>query len=221
MTFPERLRQRAASRGIYMKPHEIRDLAEHFKILMRWNQTVHLTSVQDEGAILDRYFLESLQALRFLQEKPGVLVDVGSGNGFPALPLLMLRPNLNGRLLEPATRKRAFLKEVVRETSLVGRVQALPDRVDRPEDLAGLGPFDVLTMRAVAGVETVLAGAALGLVPGGRALLFVGQSALDVIRAECPTGLKLVKESPLIGRNASFIAVVERPSDAHPLGGTE
>ncbi len=210
MTFPERLRQRAASRGIYMQPHEIRDLAEHFKILMRWNETVHLTSVRDEGDILDRHFLESLEALKFLPEKPGVLVDVGTGNGFPALPLLMLRPNLEGRLLEPATRKRAFLKEVVRETSLAGRVQALPDRVDRPQDLAGLGPFDVLTMRAVAGVETVLAGAALGLVPGGRALLFVGQSALDVIRAECPTGLKLVKESPLIGRNASYIAVVER-----------
>lgn len=210
MTFPERLRQRAASRGIYLKPDEIRDLAEHFKILMRWNQTVHLTSVLDEGAILDRHFLESLQALKFLQEKPGVLVDVGSGNGFPALPLLMLRPNLEGRLLEPATRKRAFLKEVVRETSLAGRVQVLPDRVDRPEDLAGLGPFDVLTMRAVAGVETVLAGAAVGLVPGGRALLFVGQSALESVRAECPTGLELVKEAPLFGRNRSFIAVVER-----------
>ena len=71
MTFPERLRQRAASRGIYMQPHEIRDMAEHFKILMRWNETVHLTSVQDEGAILDRHFLESLEALKFLQEKQG------------------------------------------------------------------------------------------------------------------------------------------------------
>ena len=210
MNFPELLKQRAASREIYMKPHEIRDLVEHFKILMRWNQTVHLTLVLDEGAILDRHFLESLQALKFLQEKPGVLVDVGSGNGFPALPLLMLRPNLEGRLLEPATRKRAFLKEVVRETGLAGRVQALPDRVDCPEDLARLGPFDVLTMRAVAGVETVLAGAAVGLVPGGRALLFVGQSALDGVRAECPAGLKLIKETPLIGRNASFIVVVER-----------
>ena len=210
MTFPERLRQRASNRGIYLKPHEIRDLAKYFEILMRWNQTVHLTSVQDEGAILDRHFLESLEALKFLQEKPGVLVDVGTGNGFPALPLLIARPNLEGRLLEPATRKRAFLKEVVRETGLAGRVQALPDRVDRPEDLAGLGPFDVLTMRAVAGVETVLAGAAAGLVPGGLALLFVGQSALDCLRAECPSGLKLIKESPLIGRNASYIAVVER-----------
>ncbi len=210
MTFPERLRQRASNRGIGLKPHEIRDLTEHFKILMRWNETVHLTSIQDEGAILDRHFLESLEALKFLPEKPGVLVDVGTGNGFPALPLLMLRPNLQGRLLEPATRKRAFLKEVVRETGLAGRVQALPDRVDRPEDLAGLGPFDFLTMRAVAGVETVLAGAAAGLVPGGRALLFLGQSALEGVRAECPAGLKLVKESPLTGRSASFIAVVER-----------
>lgn len=210
MTFSERLAQRAASRGIHLKAPEIRDMERHFKILMRWNDTVLLTSVQGEDAILDRHFLESLEALRFLQEQPGVLVDVGSGNGFPALPLLMLRPNLEGRLLEPATRKRAFLKEVIRETSLAGRVKVLPDRVDRPEDLADLAPFHVLTMRAVAGIETITAAAAAGLVPGGRALLFLGRSALEDLRAECPVGLKLVKEVAITGRNASFLAVLER-----------
>jgi 16S rRNA (guanine527-N7)-methyltransferase len=210
MTFPERLARRAASRGIRLPIHEIRDLEAHFKILMRWNQTVHLTSVQGEDAILDRHFLESLEALRFLPEKPGVLVDVGTGPGFPALPLLMLRPNLEGRLLEPNTRKRAFLKEVIRETGLAGRVKALPDRVDSPEDLIGMGPFDALTMRAVAGAEMVLAGAASGLTLGGRALLFVGQSVLEGLRAECPVGLELIKEAPITGRNSSFIAVVER-----------
>lgn len=210
MTFSERLAQRAASRGIYLKAPEIRDMERHFKILMRWNNTVLLTSVQGEDAILDRHFLESLEALRFLQERPGVLVDVGSGNGFPALPLLMLRPNLEGRLLEPATRKRAFLKEVIRETSLAGRVKVLPDRVDRPEDLADLAPFHVLTMRAVAGIETITAAAAAGLVPGGRVLLFLGRSALEDLRGKCPVGLKLVKEAAITGRNASFLAVLER-----------
>jgi len=210
MTFPERLARRAATRGIALRPHQIRDLEQHFKILMRWNQTVHLTSVQGEDAILERHFLESMEALPFLQEKAGMLVDVGTGNGFPALPLLMLRPNLEGRLLEPATRKRAFLKEVIRETDLAGRVRALPDRVDRPEDLAGLAPFDIVTMRAVAGVETVVAAAAGGLVPGGRALLFVGQSALEGLEAECPVGMKLIKAAPITGRNASYLAVIER-----------
>jgi len=215
MTFPERLAQRAASRGIYLNPLQILDLAAHFKTLMQWNQSIPLTSVHGEDAILERHFLESMEALRFVQEQPGVLVDVGSGNGFPALPLLMLRPNLEGRLLEPATRKRAFLKEVVRETSLAGRVKVLPDRVDRPEDLVEMGPFDVLTMRAVAGVETVVAGDAAGLVPGGRALLFVGLSALEGLRAECPVGMELVKEAPITGRSASFLAVLERhPSPA-------
>jgi 16S rRNA (guanine527-N7)-methyltransferase len=210
MTFSERLKRRAATRGIDLKAHEIRDLSEHFKILMRWNQSVHLTSVQGEDAILERHFLESMEALPFVQEKAGLLVDVGTGNGFPALPLLMLRPHLEGRLLEPATRKRAFLKEVVRETSLAGRVHTLPDRVDRPEDLVAMAPFDVVTMRAVAGVENVLAGAAGGLVPGGRALLFVGQSALEDLRVECPVGMELIKEVTLTGRSASYLAVVER-----------
>jgi 16S rRNA (guanine527-N7)-methyltransferase len=210
MMFSERLERRAASRNIHLKHHQIRDLEMHFKLLMRWNQTVHLTSVQGEDAILERHFLESLEALPFIKEQAGVMVDVGTGNGFPALPLLMLRPHLKGHLLEPATRKRAFLKEVVRETALAGRVQALPDRVDRPGDLDGLAPFDVLTMRAVAGVEVVLAAAAAGLVPGGRALLFVGQSTLDDLRAECPVGMKLIKEVAITGRSASYLAVVER-----------
>jgi 16S rRNA (guanine527-N7)-methyltransferase len=210
MSFSESLSRRAGARGVTIGHSQMRDLERHFRLLLRWNPTAQLTSVESEEEILDRHFLESLEALRFIPESAGVLVDVGTGNGFPALPLLVMRANLEGRLLEPATRKRAFLKEVVRETSLAGRVKALPDRVDRPDDLSALGPFDILTMRAVAGVETVLAGAVSGLRPGGQALLFVGKSIIESLQDECPDGMTLVHEAKLPGRSASYIAVVER-----------
>jgi 16S rRNA (guanine527-N7)-methyltransferase len=184
----------------------------HYRLLCRWNPVAHLTSITGEEAILDRHFLESLEALAFLDDTAALLVDVGTGNGFPALPLLLLRPSLRGLLLEPSTRKRAFLKEVLRETDLGPRVDVAPDRIQRPEDLAGLGPFRYLTSRAVGIVGTLVAGAAAGLVPGGRALLFLGRSALDAMRNQQVAGLELRNELPLTGREASFLAVLERPS---------
>ena len=215
MSFSETLSRRARARGISIHHTQMVDLERHFQLLGRWNESAQLTSLSPDE-IIDRHFLESLEALRFLPEHSVRMVDVGTGNGFPALPLLMLRRNLEGYLLEPSTRKRAFLKEVIRETSLAGRVHVLPDRIDRPEDLVPLAPFHLLTMRAVAGIEVILSGAARSMEPGGKAILFVGRSALESLQEECPTGLTLSHYTELTGRTASYIAVIERISSSQP-----
>ena len=182
----------------------------HYDLLLRWNDTARLTSITYERAILDRHFLESFAALPYLEPVDGLLLDIGSGNGFPALPLLILRPELRGDLIEPAGRKRAFLKEVVREIGLEERVRVLSERILTPERLAGLGPFDCLTMRAVGRLEIILRGAEGGLAAGGRALLFLGKSKAEAVERMATAGLGVEEVVPLPRRRASYLVVLRR-----------
>ncbi len=209
MSFRDLLIQGAEQRGVALSPECADKMEIHYRLLVHWNRVVLLTSVEGEEEILQRHFLESLEVAEVLP-RAGRLVDVGSGNGFPAMPLLLHRPSLAGILLEPAVRKRAFLKEVLRETGLEDQVKVLKKRIERPEDLEPLAPIDVLTVRAVARVKILLRGAAGGLSPGGQALLFVGEEDMALIRKKCPEGLKLDREIALSGRDASFVAVVKR-----------
>lgn len=208
MSFAGSLRRAARDRGIRLRPSDLEPMEAHYRLLCRWNPTLHLTSVSGLDAIVDRHFLESLAGLPYLDGEPGALVDVGSGNGFPAVPLLLARDRLEGRLLEPSTRKGAFLKEVLRETGLDHRVRVVRSRVSRPEDLAARGPFRYLTLRAVGSLATILPGISGGLAPGGRALLYLGRSGVETVERREASGLRLEEVVPLPGRRASFLVIL-------------
>ena len=117
-------------------------LAVYLELLGRWGAAVDLVGEIDEEELLAGHVLESLAALPWVGTA-GTLLDVGSGNGFPAVPLLLGRPGLRGVLLEPRERRWAFLREVVRELEL-------PAEVVR-ERLAehGGGDYPVVTVRGV------------------------------------------------------------------------
>lgn len=185
-------------------------MEQHYRLLLRWNAAAKLTTITDLPEVVSRHFVESIVAVPQVGAAGAELIDIGSGGGFPALPILMLRPDLHGTLLEPATRKWAYLKAVIQETGLGARVRVLRRRVESRAALAGLGPFACLTMRAVAGLETLMGGAADGLRPGGRALFFVGSEAADSIRASLPAGLVVASTIPLPGRRSSFLMVLEK-----------
>ncbi len=211
--FARDLQREAERRGISVGREAAEAMSTHRELLARWNAAAKLTAMTDPVEVLDRHFLESLEALRFLPERAGRrlrLLDVGSGGGFPGLPLLMTRHDLDGELLEPASRKRAFLKEVVRATGLADRVKVSPDRIDRPDDLPPHGPLDLLTVRAVAGLPEIVAGAAVALCPGGRLLLFVGEEGASTVRAALPSSLRDRGSHPLPGRHTAQILVLER-----------
>ena len=215
MSFAADLLRAAGRRGVPLLEEQVEAMATHYRLLQRWNPAARLTSLTAEGEILDRHFLESLEAVRFLPEDDAAgegarLVDVGSGGGFPAFPLLVARPRLTGVLLEPASRKRAFLKEVARELGMADRVSVLPERIHRPEDLHRQGPFDVLTARAVGVQEVLLEGATHSLRPGGRVLLFLGQDGARAVARALPSGLRQLSAHRLPARRTACIVVLAR-----------
>ena len=169
-----------AELGVSLDEPALRVLRTHFELLVRWNRRLNLTGVRDPRQSLRRHFAESLYLTKVVSLGPGLLYDVGSGAGFPGLPLKAAHPELRVVLVESVQKKAAFLKEVVRAADLQGvRVEAA-----RAEELARRPDRELghwLTMRAVGRLDRLLPLLRQLLVPQGQVALFLG--AADAERA--------------------------------------
>jgi 16S rRNA (guanine527-N7)-methyltransferase len=147
-----------------------RNIRTYISLLLRWNRRIALTAVTDPMEILKFHFGESLFALSALPVGDGRLADIGSGAGFPGLPLRMLRPDLEVVLIEPNSKKAAFLAEIIRELNL-DHASVFRGRMEevRAEEPA----FDLVTARAVGSHEDLLVWARAHL-RTGKIVLWLG-----------------------------------------------
>jgi 16S rRNA (guanine527-N7)-methyltransferase len=148
--------------GAGVEPGVAARLGGFLELLGRWQRVTNLIGNVDAERLVGQHVGESLAALPLLPSA-GALLDVGSGNGFPAVPLLLARPGQRGILLEPRERRWAFLKEAVRQLGLAAEV-----RRERIAAHRG-GPYDAITVRALA--TGAWAAPALGLLAGDGVLV--------------------------------------------------
>src|SRR5208283_814072 len=107
------IRQLLEPFGLNLSPEQIGQMIVYLELLLRWNKKINLTGIRDEESCVTRHFGESLYLGRWVEFR-GNLLDIGSGAGFPGLGLKIIFPGLAVTLLEPVSKKRAFLKEVAR-----------------------------------------------------------------------------------------------------------
>ncbi len=125
---------------------QVLQIQRYVEILLAWNEKINLTAIRDPLEILYRHFCESMYASLAVPVENGRLADVGSGGGFPGLPLKIIQPGLRVFLVESNLKKAAFLAEVVRELGLKG-AQVL---VRRYEELSEeMAPLDYVCSRAL------------------------------------------------------------------------
>jgi 16S rRNA (guanine527-N7)-methyltransferase len=164
--------------GVAPSINLIKDVRTYTELLLKWNRIISLTSVTDVEQILRFHFGESLFALSMLPVEKSRLADVGSGAGFPGIPLAMASPTLTVTLIEPNAKKYAFLNEAIRELRL-RNVTALHSRME--ERNAPSPEFEVVTARALGKFEDLLRWAQKELAPGGRIALWLGsEDATDI-----------------------------------------
>jgi 16S rRNA (guanine527-N7)-methyltransferase len=138
--FVELLRSKLAD--IYeLSDAQINQLERHFELLTRWNRVLSLTSVRTLEEAVERHYCESVFAACNLPEGMVSVADIGSGAGFPGVPIAIVRPQCSVALIESHQRKAAFLKEASRDLANA-RVLAL-----RAENVAE--HFDWVVSRAV------------------------------------------------------------------------
>jgi len=129
-----------------------RQFAVHAAELLRWNQKINITAITDPLEIAVKHFLDSLPAVRLLPPK-ATLLDIGSGGGFPGLPLKILSPSLSITLIDASRKKVSFLKHIIRTLKLEN-IEALHMRAeDLAADARYVNRFDVIISRAFSALE--------------------------------------------------------------------
>lgn len=131
-------------------------LSAYLDLLLKWNARTNLTAIRDPEEIVRRHFGESLFAALHLAPQTPTLLDLGSGAGFPGLPIALLSPQIQVTLAESQNKKATFLREVVRSLGLNTEVWA-----NRAESLPAGRRFHTVTLRAVDNMAAAVAAAEL------------------------------------------------------------
>lgn len=150
----------------------------HVRLLLAWNVAINLTAISDPAEVAIRHVADSLAAHDLIEAGPHAnLIDLGSGGGFPGLPLAAALPGARVLLVEATAKKARFLETVVAATGLADRVAV---RATRAEALAGPGGprVDVVTARAVGSLADLVEVGLPLLRPGGR-LIAWKRGAID------------------------------------------
>ncbi len=161
----------AGHMGIVLTRRQTRQFELYRDLLVDWNTRFNLTSVDDPAGIQTRHFLDSIAALPYIPTSADSLIDIGSGAGFPGIPLHILRPDMRTTLLEATGKKCVFLETVVK-TLRLSNVSVVHGRAELQAQVWGFRErFTVATARAVASLP-VLAELALPFVKLGGYALF-------------------------------------------------
>ena len=195
------------SAGEPLSSSAIELLLTHVRLLARWNERFNLTRITSWPGILDRHLKESLIPLRWIGQ-PGRLIDVGSGNGFPGIPILACRNGLEGVLVERSEKKSLFLEAVIREAGRVNVRVETRDLQSKSASEAG-SVFDYVISRATLPPSRYLELAVSLTAEAGRAFLFAREEAKSLFKER--SGLfEVLSCQQIPGRADSVLFVLQR-----------
>jgi 16S rRNA (guanine527-N7)-methyltransferase len=218
----ELLHTTAAAWGLALSQRQLDQFDAYATELQHWNDQLNLTTVTSRDAIITRHFLDSLRCALSWGDAPATLADIGSGAGFPGLPLKILRPELQLTLVESIEKKAQFLRHMAAALGL-DDVQVLAARAEAIGQEPGQRErYQVVAARAVAELR-VLAEYCLPLVAlGGRLLApkgpqAAGEAALaDRAIQELGGRLLAIEPVELPGEPARTLVVIEKLTATPP-----
>jgi 16S rRNA (guanine527-N7)-methyltransferase len=175
---------------ISLNDTQIKDLLKFKDLLIKYNKMFNLTSILQEEQIFIKHFLDSIYGAKYF-DTDGKIIEIGSGGGFPSVPLKLYNKNLNFTLVESVGKKCNFLNVVKQEFNL-DNFSVINDRCEvlakKPEFRE---QFDFVTARAVAKINTLLEYTLPFLKVGGKFIAFKTSDAEELLLAK--------KVAPLLG----------------------
>ena len=169
--------------GLLYSEKQIGAFLEYLAELKKWNKAYNLTGLKTDRAIIIKHFLDSLLFARALPPETLTLADIGSGAGFPGIPIKIIFPHLSVFLVEPTQKKAIFLRHISSRLQL-RQVEIIDKRV---EDLKGL-KVDVAVTRALCSIREFIDKAKDILNKNGILVLSKGPGLVEEL-AELPGGL--------------------------------
>jgi 16S rRNA (guanine527-N7)-methyltransferase len=173
--------QGAKTFGIHLDGKAIEAFELYLKELLKWNQKINLTSIRSEKGIVLKHFLDSLSVYPLLPKYSSIF-DMGSGAGFPGIPLKIIQPALEMTLIDSVRKKVDFQRHIFRMLGLKG-METIHGRVQDKVILQSLGgQFDIILSRAFSDLRTLLILSYPFLKEGGKVIAMKGELESGEIR---------------------------------------
>ena len=203
---------------------QLNDFKIFYSLLLEWNEKFNLTSILNEKEVEIKHFYDSLKGFNYFKENAKV-VEIGSGGGFPSIPLMILRRDLEFTLIESVNKKCIFLNEVIKKLNLNAKV--LNIRAEEGAKNVNLREnFDHVTARAVARLNTLCEYCIPFIKIGGTFIAYKGSDVLEEVEAKNAVkklGATLYKKEsyPLFNngeRNIYVYKKIEKTDAKYPRG---
>jgi len=175
----ETIRRALGEFQITVNERQVICIQRYIRILRQWNEKLNLTAIRDPLEILYRHFCESMFAVGAIHLGKCRLADIGSGPGFPGIPLKILQPEIELVLVESSIKKGTFIAEVVRELELTDARVLISRYEELGEELA---PLDYICSRAVGEFGPFLKWGASERVSAAKVILWIGGRDLNEAR---------------------------------------
>lgn len=152
--FSKKMQECSKEIGISLHVEQINRFYHYMRLLLEWNKKINLTAITEPEEIILKHFVDSMTIASYI-EKNTKLIDVGTGAGFPGIPLKIIREDIEITLLDSLNKRVNFLKEVIEQLGL-NQIKAIHSRVEEiGKDNNYRETFDYATSRAVANLSTL------------------------------------------------------------------
>lgn len=152
--FEEKMLEKSKDLGVRFFMEQLEQFFDYMELLIEWNEKMNLTAITDPEEIILKHFIDSITILKDIEDDAKV-VDIGTGAGFPGIPLSIMNPTLKITLVDSLNKRLIFLQEVVNKLNLKN-VEIVHARAeDFGRDKKYREKFDISTSRAVANLSTL------------------------------------------------------------------
>lgn len=152
--FAKKIKEQAEKIEILLDEKQINQFYHYMELLLEWNEKINLTAITKPEEIILKHFIDSMTIAKYVKKK-ATIIDVGTGAGFPGIPLKIIREDLQVTLLDSLNKRLLFLNEVIRELELKD-ITTIHSRVEEfGKNKKYREQFDYATSRAVANLATL------------------------------------------------------------------
>lgn len=175
----ELMREGLLELGLTPLSEHINAFLTYLSELKKWNKVYNLTGIEKNKDIVIKHFLDSLLYLKAIPEGKQVIADIGSGAGFPGIPVKIIRPEVEMFLIEPSMKKSAFLINIIKKLA-IRKIRVIEKRIEDVRVGREIPLLvDIAMTRALFGIKEFIKKAAHISRPGGLLLLNKGPKVKD------------------------------------------
>lgn len=160
-----------------MQEAQMENFEQYLGLLLKWNRTFNLTTITDPMEVYEKHFSDSATPLQFISSNVD-LVDMGTGAGFPGIPIKILRPDIRVTLIEATTKKVNFCENVIRELDLKA-INVINGRAEDENIMNKAGTFDVVISRATLKLPSFISVGSKYLNQNGKLVAMLGAKWSD------------------------------------------